>query len=118
MQPKISVPLKNHVNCILIHMIANKNGAKNDSFVRTYSRQAGNQRVTKTQPYTLLFSVMIFENVQPTSRMVYIMEDHLTHGNLWDFSTNIRENGDISVGTIIRLHHVKPIKKMMVDDSP
>ena len=58
---------------MLICMIANKSGAKNDSFVRTYNRQAGNKRVTKTQPYTCLFSVMIFEDGQPTSRMAYIM---------------------------------------------
>ena len=118
MQPKLGVLLKNHVNCMMIRMIANKNGAKNDSFVRTYNRQNGNQKVTKTQPYTRLFSVMMFENNQPTPRIAYIMEDSLTHNNLWDLSTNICDNGVISIGTVIRLHHVKPIEKMMADDCP
>ena len=74
--------------------------------------------MTKTQSYTRLFSMMMFENNQPTSRIVYIMEDNMNHKNLWDFSTNIRDNGTISVGTVIRLHHVKPIEKMMADDCP
>ena len=117
-QPKATVSLKNHVNCMLIRMIANKNGAKNDTLVRTYNRQSGNQKVTKTQTYTRLFSVMMLHKGQPTSRMAYIMEDHVSHGNLWDFSTNIRDNGGVLVGTVIRLHHVKPIEKMMADDCP
>ena len=118
MQPKISVSLKNHLNCMMIRMIANKNGQKNDTLVRTYNRQQGNQKVTKAQSYTRLFSVIVFEKNQPTSRIAYIMEDQMNHRNMWDFSTNIRDGGNISVGTTIRLHHVKPIDKMMADDCP
>ena len=44
------------------------------------------------------------------------MEDQMNHRNMWDFSTNIRDDGVISVGTTIRLHHVKPVEKMMADD--
>ena len=118
MQPKINVDLKNHVNCMMIQMIANKNGSKNDYLVRTYNRQQGNQKVTKTQPYTCLTSVIIFENNQPPSRIAYIMEDNQNHCNMWDSSTNIRNNGTIRIGTTIQLHHVKPIEKMMADDCP
>merc|ERR1712020_516975 len=46
MQPKINVTLKNHVNCMLIRMIGNKNTTKNDYAVRLYHRQQGNQKVT------------------------------------------------------------------------
>ena len=116
MQPKISVKLKNYVDCMLIRMIANKINAKNDSFVRTYNRQGGNQKVTKSQPYTRLYSVMMFEKEQPTNKIAYIIEDNMNHNNLWDFNTNIRDNGGITVGTVIRLHHVKPIERMMADD--
>ena len=118
MQPKLTVSLKNHLNCMLIRMIANKNGQKNDTLVRTYNRQQGNQKITKAQSYTRLFSVIVFEKNQPTSRIAYIMEDHMNHRNMWDFSTNIRDGGAISVGTTVRLHHVKPIDKMMADDCP
>ena len=118
MKPKISVSLKNHLNCMMIRMIANKNGQKNDTLVRTYNRQQGNQKVTKAQSYTRLFSVIIFEKNQPTSRIAYIMEDQMNHRNMWDFSTNIRDGGNITIGTTIRLHHVKPIDKMMADDCP
>jgi hypothetical protein len=38
--------------------------------------------------------------------------------NLFDFNRNIRDNGGISIGTVIRLHHVKPIERMMADDCP
>ena len=118
MLPKIQVALKNHLNCMMIRMIANKNGQKNDTLVRTYNRQQGNQKITKAQSYTRLFSVIVFENNQPTSRLAYIMEDQMNHRNMWDFSTNIRDGGIITVGTTIRLHHVKPIDKMMADDCP
>ena len=118
MLPKIQVSLKNHLNCMMIRMIANKNGQKNDTLVCTYDRQQGNQKITKAQSYTRLFSVIVFENNQPTSRLAYIMEDQMNHRNMWDFSTNIRDGGVISIGTTIRLHHVKPIDKMMADDCP
>ena len=101
MLPKIQVALKNHLNCMMIRMIANKNGQKNDTLVRTYNRQQGNQKITKAQSYTRLFSVIVFENNQPTSRLAYIMEDQMNHRNMWDFHTNIRDGGVISVGTTI-----------------
>ena len=64
---------------MMIRMVANKNGQKNDTLVRTYNRQQGNQKITKAQSYTRLFSVIVFENNQPTSRLAYIMEDQMNH---------------------------------------
>jgi hypothetical protein len=118
LQPKIKVSLRNNISCMLIRMIGNKHSTKNDFSIRTYFRQQGGQKVTKTQPYSRLFSVMIFESNQPTSKIAYIMEDDLNHKNLFDFNRNIRDNGGISIGTVIRLHHVKPIERMMADDCP
>ena len=112
MQPKLEVLFKNHVTCMLIRMISNKNGAKNDSFVRTCNRQNGYQKVTKTQPYARLFMVMMFENNQTTPRIACIMEDSLTHNNLQDLSTNISEDCVMNIGAVVRRHDVKPIEKI------
>ena len=46
------------------------------------------------------------------------MEDHKFHRNMWDFNLNIRDNGTITIGSVLRLHHVKPIDTMMADDCP
>ena len=61
---------------------------------------------------------MMFENNQPTPKIAYLMEDKHNLANLWDFHVNIRDNGGISIGTVIRLFHVKPIEKIMADDCP
>ena len=117
LQPKIKVNLKNHLNCMMIRMIANKHGSS-DSLVRTYNRQQVGAKVTKMQNYTRLISVIIFEKNQPTSRIAYLMEDSQNLTNLWDFHVNIRDHGGITIGTAIRLYHVKPIEKIMADDCP
>ena len=117
LQPKIKVNHKNHLNCMMICMIANKHGSS-DSLVRTYNRQQVGAKVTKTQNYTRLISVIIFEKKQPTSRIAYLMEDSQNLKGLWDFHINIRDRGGITIGTAIRLYHVKPIEKIMADDCP
>ena len=60
-QQQRTVLLKNYLHCMMIRMIANKNGQKNDSRVVTYDRRQGNQKVTKAQNYIHLFSVILFE---------------------------------------------------------
>ena len=117
LQPKIKINLKNHLNCMMICMIANKHGSS-DSLVRTYNKQQVGAKVTKMQNYTRLISVIIFEKNQPTSRIAYLMEDSQNLTNLWDFHINIRDHGGITIGTAIRLYHVKPIEKIMADDCP
>ena len=87
------------------------------SFARTTGSK-GIKRLRRHSPTHAFFPSLCSKKNQPTSRIAYIMEDHMNHRNMWDFSTNIRDGGAISVGTTIRLHHVKPIDKMMADDCP
>ena len=63
MQQKLTVSFKNNLNCMMIRMIANKNGQKNDSRVVTYDRNQGNQKLTKAQNLTRLFSVITLEKI-------------------------------------------------------
>ena len=60
----------------------------------------------------------VIRNDIPTSNMVYILEDDINHPNLWSHHTSIRDNGGITIGTIIRFFAPKPYENIMPDRVP
>ena len=60
----------------------------------------------------------VIRNDIPTSNLVYILEDDINHPNLWSHHTSIRDNGGITIGTIIRFFAPKPYENIMPDGVP
>lgn len=66
----------------------------------------------------ILAKVVSDSNVEENARVVYLMEARNQNKNLWNKNVNYRDNGAISVGSIIRLPCPMPIDSYMRCDIP
>ena len=68
--------------------------------------------------YKRLYLMRVINQEQPTSNLVYIVEDDIHHTNLWKHHISIRDNGGITIGTILRFFIPKPYENIMPDGVP
>ena len=68
--------------------------------------------------YKRLYLMRVINQEQPTSNLVYIVEDDIHHTNLWKHHISIRDNGGITIGTILRFFIPKPYESMIPDGVP
>ena len=95
----------------IIRMIANgRSGQQNQ--VRFYKAKDNSKKVS-TVGYKRLFLLRIIRTDEPTPHMVYILEDDINHANMWNHFTSIRDNGGITIGTVLRLFGPKPYENIM-----
>ena len=85
-----------------------------------YSRRktaVNNNQVKFTR---LIMAKIIFTGVheEENSRVVYLMEARNQNKNLWSKNVNQRDNGAISVGSIIRIPCPMPVENYMRGDIP
>ena len=50
--------------------------------------------------------------------MVYILEDDINHSNIWNHLFSIRDNGGITIGTVLQLFRPKPHEDIISDGVP
>ena len=65
-----------------------------------------------------MFRVVQLDIDKVTNNLVYIIEDDINHANMWNSHTCIRDNGTISIGTVVRLFCPKPYENVMPDGIP
>ena len=107
---------KGYLDLQIIRMIANgRSGQQNQ--VRFYKAKDNSKKVS-TVGYKRLFLLRIIRTDEPTPHMVYILEDDINHANIWNHFTSIRDNGGITVGTVLRLFGPKPYENIMPDVVP
>ena len=69
--------------------------------VRFYKAK-DNSKKMRTVGYKRLFLLRVIRPDTGTTNLVYIVEDEINHCNMWNQFTSIRDNGGITIGTIIR----------------
>jgi hypothetical protein len=107
---------KGYLDLQIIRMIANgRSGQQNQ--VRFYKAKDNSKKVS-TVGYKRLFLLRIIRTDEPTPHMVYILEDDINHANIWNHFTSIRDNGGITIGTVLRLFGPKPYENIMPDGVP
>jgi hypothetical protein len=107
---------KGYLDLQIIRMIANgRSGQQNQ--VRFYKAKDNSKKVS-TVGYKRLFLLRIIRTDEPTPHMVYILEDDINHANMWNHFTSIRDNGGITIGTVLRLFGPKPYENIMPDGVP
>ena len=72
-----------------------------------------NSKKMSTVGYKRLFLLRIIRTNEYTPHMLYIIEDDINHSNLWNHFTSIRDNGGITIETVLRLFGPKPYKNIM-----
>ena len=50
--------------------------------------------------------------------MLYILEEDINHSNIWIHFTSIRDNGGITIVTVLQLFGPKPYEDIMPDGVP
>ena len=96
-------------------MIANGKNNQNQQ-VRYYKLK--DTKKVSTVGYKCLFLLRVIQTDVAVSNLVYILEDNINHVNLRNHLTSIRDNGGITIGTIIRIFKPKPYENTMPDGNP
>ena len=103
---------KGYINLQILRMIANGTSSQNQQ-VQFYKSKDAKQ--VSTVGYKRLFLLRVVHIDVAISNLVYILEDSINHVNLWNHFTIIRDNGGITIGTIIRFFKPKSYENIMPD---
>ena len=89
------------------------------STANTYQRKkSGNNNSQTTYSRLLLCKVHSPRHLEDHNQVVYIMEARNMNTNLWSRNVNHRDNGSISIGSIIRVCCPRPVDNFMRGDIP
>jgi hypothetical protein len=101
----------------LIRLIPHNPNTQNGN-AQTYSRPRGYGPVRpSSMPYTRLFMCRVFSEKEG-NLLVYLMEGTNKNTNLWRNNVELRDNGIITIGTILRITAPLPIDSYMRGDIP
>ena len=101
----------------LIRLIPHNPYSQNGN-AQTYSRPRGYGPVRpSSMPYTRLFMCRVFSE-REGNLLVYLMEGRNKNTNLWRKNVELRDNGIITIGTILRITAPLPIDSYMRGDIP
>ena len=106
---------KGYIDLQIIRMIAN---GKNNQYQQVRYYKSKDTKKVSTVGYKRLFLLRVIRTDVAVSNLVYILEDNINHINLWNHFTSIRDNGGITIGTIIRFFKPKPYENIMPDGNP
>ena len=109
------IPRNNCIDLQLLRIVANSNMGGSAGSLRYYSKNNNNNSESKN--YSRLFLCKVV-NREENNLLVYMMESTNVNNNLWQRNLQYRDNGVMTVGTIFRVFHALPIKKMMANDIP
>ena len=104
----------------ILRIIAHNPHVQNGSNAQTYNRPRGYGPVRpSSMPYTRLILCRVFSESEG-SILVYLMESPSRNQktNLWLHNVELRDNGVISIGTILRIVSPLPVSSYLRGDIP
>ena len=104
----------------ILRIIAHNPHVQNGSNAQTYSRPRGFGPVRpSSMPYTRLILYCVFSESEGNI-LVYLMESPSKNQNtnLWLHNVELRDNGVISIGTILRIFSPLPVTSYLRGDIP
>lgn len=107
-----------YLDAQIIRVIA-PNNANNSMFIYG-SRNTRGARTSTQVNYSRLFLLRVHsvDRESGNNQLFYMMESRGTNNCLWDRNVEFRDNGTISVGSIIRIIAPRPIQSKMNGDIP
>ena len=101
----------------ILRVIANSNTGTNLGPARVYGAYRSNRNQSSNINYSRLFLCRIVSEIEGDT-IVYLMESRNCNNNMWKRNPQLRDDGVISIGSIIRLLSPSPIKSMMANEIP
>ena len=112
-----TVPRHTQIDIQLLRIIANSNTGASLGPARIYGAYHNNRNQSSNVNYSRLFLGQVV-NQEEGDKLVYLVESHSTNNSLWKRNPQLRDDGVITIGTIIRVLAPLPIKNLMANDVP
>ena len=109
------IPRDGYIDLQLLRIVANSYVGNGATALRYYARNNNNN--TESKNYSRLFLCKVVRKDE-NDLLVYMMESSNVNNNLWQRNLQYRDNGIMTIGTIFRVFHPLPIKKMMANEIP
>ena len=107
-----AIPRNTKMDLQLLRVIANSNTGSTLGPARVYGKNNRNQ--SSSINYSRLFLCRVV-SAEEGDVLVYLMESKNSNKNLWKRFPGYRDDGTITIGTMIRILSPEPIKNMMAN---
>jgi len=104
----------------ILRILVQPRGANGSNYAYTYANNRGrnnNRSQTSQVNYTRLILVRIMNKTE-SDRIAYIMEAKGTNQELWHRCIELRDNGTVTIGTVLRLMSPRPVQNFMANNVP
>ena len=104
----------NYIDLQLLRVIApSQQQGTHTAYV--YHSRGGRNKQNSEVKYSRLFLFKCFSE-QENGKLCYMMETKMANQNLWNHNVELRDNGSITVGSIVRVVAPLPVKTLMSGD--
>ena len=108
----------NYIDVQILRIIVQPRGANNQAYTYSNNRgRPGARRQVNQINYSRLFLIRI-HNHSEGDRVAYMMESKSTNQVLWNRNIEFRDNGTVTIGTVIRILSPRPIDGFMPNNVP
>ena len=108
----------NYIDVQILRIIVQPRGANNQAFTYSNNRgRPGARRQVNQINYSRLFLIRI-HNHSEGDRVAYMMESKSTNQVLWNRNIEYRDNGTVTIGSIIRILSPRPVDGFMPNNVP
>lgn len=108
------------VDVQILRILVQPRGANGNNYAYTYANNRGrnnNRGQSRQVNYSRLILVRIMNETE-SDRIAYIMEARGSNQELWNRSIELRDNGTVTIGTVLRLLSPRPIQNFMANNVP
>ena len=109
------IPRMTYCDLMILRIISNSSQT-NLGPARVYNARDRNRNTTEKN-YSRMILCKVFNETEG-HKLVYVLESKTTNYKLWSANPTWRDDGTISIGTIIRLMSPNPIQTLMANDIP
>ena len=106
----------NRIDAQIIRIVAKSSHGSNIS-TRTYGSTSRTRNQVATVNYSRLILVRIVTE-EESNMVCYLMETSDKNKDLWMRNPTLRDDGAITIGTVIRIISPEPVTRLMADDIP
>ena len=101
----------------ILRIIVQPRGENNKAWTYQNTRGKGSKGQSKEVHYSRLFLVRIFNDTE-MDLLAYVMEAKGSNTTLWHRQPELRDNGEISIGSVIRMLSPRPVDDFMAHGMP
>ena len=115
-EPPRNISNLSRIDAQIIRVVAKSSHGSNIS-TRTYGSTSRTRNQIATVNYSRLILIRIVTE-EESNMLCYLMETSEKNKDLWMRNPTLRDDGAITIGTVIRIISPEPVTRLMADDIP